>query len=206
MIVVAQANGRFEDEPLVGNETDLLRRTGCLPCRSTTTGVVGDGGVGIEGRAGIEHRDKGIVIGLAHFGGIGRIGFGKVIGFLGRGDAEGIGAAVDAQVVEVPGALDNDARTTGHLHQGRRVNMGSGGRGAQVHIHIEGLAGRRRDAMGDLAYMGGIGGRIGLQEVGHRHIGGHGRIGILHGQVFLEAAADTAAIEIPGRAGGCAAG
>ena len=125
---------------------------------------------------------------------------------MGRGDAEGIGAAIDAQVVEVPGALDDDAGTTGHLDEGRRVNMGSGGRSAQVHIHIEGLAGRRRDSMRDLAHMGGIGGRIGLQEVGHRHIGGNRWIGILHGQVFLEAAADTAAVKVPGRAGGCAAG
>ena len=93
-----------------------------------------------QARAGIKHRDKGVVIGLTRAGRPDAIGFSKVIRFLWHGYPKGIGAAVHVNGVEIPRPLNDDSRATGHLDNGRSVNMRTGCAGAQVFVDIDRLS------------------------------------------------------------------
>ena len=176
----------------------MLRRTGSLPCSSATARVVGGRRVSRQARAGIKHRDEGVVIWLARLSRLDAIGFSKVIRFLWHCYPKGIAAAVHANGVEIPRPLNDDSRATGHLDNGRNVHMRTGYAGAQVLVHIDRLACRCQQGM-----LNRPGGRwVGLDEIGNGNIGCHRRVRILHRQIFLETIAYTARVKVPGHTGG----
>src|SRR5258708_10499986 len=170
-----------------GQDGQRLGATSRLAILPTGTGVERSSDGSVLRGAGIEHGDVG-VIGATRSA---RVGFGEEVGLSGVRCADHVGAALDAQVVEVHRAFDDNTWPAGDMNNGRDSLLRVCGPDAQILVDIDSPPRTGRDGMGDSDC------RTRLEQVADIDGSRLGGTGILHGDEFLEAPADAALCKEP---------